>query len=429
MTTICDLSIVLLPLSSIMKKLCFLATTIMLLVCAQTFAQTDSIEGQNSIEGHDSIEFSLLTCAPGNEIYSLFGHTAIRYRNITHQRDWTFNYGVFNFKQKNFALRFATGKTDYELGVFDYDDFKKDYIKTGRSITEQVLNLTPEEKVMLEATLFENARKENRTYRYNYFYRNCTTEARDKILSLVHLHDISITDKRLSFRDAIHLYTNNYPWSELAMDLCIGIQADRIQEARYLCFLPDLLMAIIGSAHITHGSSKIEPLVKDEHTLSVNVAKSEEKGFPLNPLQCMAVVAIVIVVFFFYEFKKEKFFVGIDIILLAFLGIVGCVLTIIMIGEHPCVRYNLNILLMNPLAFLTIPFVIIADKKKYHSRWWKYFELVFVILIMADIIGIQDIPIVVEIMASFLLIRSLERRILMNKGVFLDYQKKKNDKK
>ena len=37
-----------------------------------------SVQSQST----DSIRFSLLTCAPGTEIYSLFGHTAIRYEKL-----------------------------------------------------------------------------------------------------------------------------------------------------------------------------------------------------------------------------------------------------------------------------------------------------------------------------------------------------------
>ena len=52
-----------------------------------------SVQSQSA----DSIRFSLLTCAPGTEIYSLFGHTAIRYENYTRRIDVVFNYGMFSF--------------------------------------------------------------------------------------------------------------------------------------------------------------------------------------------------------------------------------------------------------------------------------------------------------------------------------------------
>ena len=77
----------------------------------------------------DSIEVGLLTCYPGSEVYSLYGHTAIRFHNISTNEDWTFNYGVFNFKQKFFVLKFAFGKTDYELGMFTMKAFLKEYNK------------------------------------------------------------------------------------------------------------------------------------------------------------------------------------------------------------------------------------------------------------------------------------------------------------
>ena len=75
----------------------------------------------------DSIRISLLTCASGEEIYSLFGHTAIRYENYTRGIDAVFNYGIFNFNAPNFILRFALGETDYQLGVTDYERFAAEY--------------------------------------------------------------------------------------------------------------------------------------------------------------------------------------------------------------------------------------------------------------------------------------------------------------
>ena len=39
----------------------------------------------------DSVEVSLLTCSPHDEIYSLYGHTAIRYHDLRTGEDWTFN--------------------------------------------------------------------------------------------------------------------------------------------------------------------------------------------------------------------------------------------------------------------------------------------------------------------------------------------------
>ena len=130
---------------------------------------------------NDSVRISLLTCAPGEEIYSLFGHTAIRYEEPAKGIDYVFNYGLFSFNTPNFILRFALGETDYILGVTSYDRFAAEYDYEERSVWQQTLNLLPEEKGKLLYLLEENCRPENRTYRYNFFYDNCATRPRDKI--------------------------------------------------------------------------------------------------------------------------------------------------------------------------------------------------------------------------------------------------------
>ena len=137
--------------------------------------------GQASANNNDSTRLSLLTCAPGEEIYSLFGHTAIRYENPSQGIDIVFNYGLFSFNTPNFIFRFSLGETDYQLGATDYERFAAEYAFFGRSVWQQTLNLTDEEKTELIRLLQENYRPENRVYRYNFFYDNCATRPRDKI--------------------------------------------------------------------------------------------------------------------------------------------------------------------------------------------------------------------------------------------------------
>ena len=127
----------------------------------------------------DSIRISLLTCASGEEIYSLFGHTAIRYENYTRSIDAVFNYGIFNFNAPNFILRFALGETDYQLGVTDYERFAAEYYYLNAMSGSKELNLTVQEKEKLIMLLEENYRPKNRIYRYNFFLRQlCHTSAR-----------------------------------------------------------------------------------------------------------------------------------------------------------------------------------------------------------------------------------------------------------
>ena len=140
------------------------------------FSLSQSIRGQE-----DNIKVSLMTCAPGTEIYALFGHTALRYEDTARGEDWVFNYGMFSFNTPHFIYRFVKGETDYELGVTRYPYFEGSYAMRGSSVYQQTLNLTISEKQELRRLLEENYLPKNRVYRYNFFYDNCTTRARDII--------------------------------------------------------------------------------------------------------------------------------------------------------------------------------------------------------------------------------------------------------
>ena len=129
----------------------------------------------------DSVKISLLTCAPGEIIYTLFGHTGIRYENPSRNIDVVLNYGLLNFGAPNFIWRFSLGKTDYELGIQSFERFKWEYDYYGRDVWQQTLNLSNDEKIELIRLLEEYYKHENRVYRYNFCYYNCATRLRDKI--------------------------------------------------------------------------------------------------------------------------------------------------------------------------------------------------------------------------------------------------------
>ena len=94
----------------------------------------------------DLAEISIITCAPGDELYSTFGHTAIRVKDPVKRIDNVYNYGTFNFETPNFYMKFLRGKLDYMLSVSPYKYFVISYMNENRWIKEQVLNLSISQK-------------------------------------------------------------------------------------------------------------------------------------------------------------------------------------------------------------------------------------------------------------------------------------------
>ena len=111
-------------------------------------------------------KFSVLTCAPGNEAYALYGHTGLRYCDEKKGIDMVFNYGYFDFDSPNFAWRFILGETDYMVGAVPYDIFCREYVERGTAVFAQELDMTPAQEDKLFSVLVENCRPQNRTYRY-----------------------------------------------------------------------------------------------------------------------------------------------------------------------------------------------------------------------------------------------------------------------
>ena len=340
------------------------------------------VAAQEDIPPMDSVEFSLLTCQPHDEVYSLYGHTAIRYHELRPGGlDWAFNYGVFDFKKPHFVARFVFGLTDYELGAYPYKYFVKEYRRFGSMVTEQVLNLTDEEKMALHDALAINLRPENKIYRYNYFYNNCTTKARDIIESCINgkVEYAGREDYTPSYRDMVHSMTRNNPWSRFGNDLLLGIKADWKTDLRQQEFLPGNLLYDFDHAQI-YSNGSYRPLIKERRIAVPAGVKIIESGFPLTPLACAAILLAVGIVIFFFEWRKKRVFVLWDVLLMITTGTIGIVLTLMLFSQHPTVSLNLQIILCNPLPWLFL-WPVIRGRE---TRYWKITAILAVLFLIGS---------------------------------------------
>ena len=201
----------------------------------------------------DSVVVSLITCSPGTLVYELYGHTALRVREVGAYRtsDWVFNYGTFSFAQPHFVWRFMLGQTDYQLGVLPYAYFYEEYVRSGRAIEEQRLNLTPEEEKKLVDALSTNLLPEHATYRYNFFYDNCTTRAINQIENAVKGKvEWGDCDSTQTLRDIVREYSASSPWNCFGQDLLLGSEADQPASLAKQMFAPLYAQRFVADAKI-----------------------------------------------------------------------------------------------------------------------------------------------------------------------------------
>lgn len=395
---------------------------ITILLCALACPRLRAAETTTPPED-DGIRLSLLTCGPGTEIYSLFGHTALRYEDRRRGIDAVFNYGLFSFDTPNFVLRFTLGETYYQLGATDYKYFLAEYQMTNRDVWQQTLNLSSEEKRQLIALLEENYRPENRVYLYNFFHDNCSTRPRDLVERTVkgRLHyadDMTTTDTGRSFRDIVHQYCKGHPWSQFGIDLCLGSEADRPISRRQMMFAPFYLKDFFATATLTDSTGiRAIPLVS--HTEQVVTASPEDKetGLPLpSPITCALILLAAVAAATWYGVRQGKSLWGIDLVLFLAAGLGGCILAfLVLLSKHPAVSPNYLLFVLHPLHLFCLPWMLkkIIRKEKSHYMMANLVVLTLFIVLWALIP--QKINLAVLPLALCLLVRSAGNLILSHK--------------
>ena len=349
----------------------------------------------------DSVEVSLLTCSPHEEIYSLYGHTALRWHDLRTQEDLAFNWGVFNFKKPYFVLRFVFGLTDYELGAVPMKYFMEEYRQVGSSVTEQILNLTAEEKRNLYLALVKNLQPENRIYRYNYFYDNCSTRPRDMIEQSVN-GEVKYTEREgftPSYRDMVRICTRNHPWATFGNDILLGVRADLATDRRQQEFLPDHLLYDFDRAQI-YANGDYRPLVKERRTIVPAGVQVIEPDFLFTPMECAYALLVISLIIIAIEWRKKKTFRLWDTLLMVAQGLVGLVLFVMLFSQHPTTSTNLQLLLFNPLPFFFLPAVIRGRA----TRWWILQAALFTLFMIGSLF--QNYAEGMIIVALCLLLRS-----------------------
>ncbi len=350
-------------------------------------------------------KISILTCDPGKDVYSMYGHTAIRVSDAEQNLDVVFNYGVFSFDSPNFMYRFAKGQTDYLMIGQKFSSFIPEYQEEKRSVYEQVLNLSPEGKNRLFQALLQNVRLENREYRYNFFKDNCATRVRDMIErntgSTVHFTENHPTE---SYRGLIKKFHHSFRWIDLGIDLLVGKKADEPVSAYGQMFLPEYLMNQFANAEITV-DGKPQPLVQETHTLLEYPNSKLDSDWPW-PALFFGLFFILILSLSFRGYLRSKKDDRIDYWLFSLSGFAGLIIGwFTLYSEHPAMSPNYNLLWAFPLNLF---FAFLWTVKKWRKQTQNYFFLTGILLILSLVIGQGFNP------AVYLIILTLLVRVVIN---------------
>lgn len=348
---------------------------------------------------------SILTCNPGNDVAEMYGHSAIRVNDPATGIDAVFNYGVYSFEKPNFLYRFAKGQTDYLMIGLRFSSFWPEYEQSKRTIYEQVLNLPAEGKDKLFQALMENAKPENREYRYNFFMDNCATRVRDMIERNAGV-PVQFSDNHPmeSYRDLIKKFHHSFRWFDLGIDLLVGKKAEQPVTAYGQMFLPEYLMDQFARAEITM-DGKTQPLVRETRALFEYPNNKLNSSLPWPTLVFGIIFLLVAGISIRSYLRKQKVYWP-DYLLFTLTGLAGLIIGwFTLFSEHPAVSPNFNLLWALPTNLL---FAGIWAIKKWRSKTRYYFWIAGVALLLSFVSGQQFNP------AVYFIILTLLTRVVLN---------------
>ncbi len=352
---------------------------------------------------------SLLVCAPGDEIYSYWGHAAIRVIDPMTGMDTVFHYGAFDFGSSylKFSWRFAKGETDYEIAKQRMGSFMREFYEEKRSVREYLLDFTPQEKQFLYDALVENYKPENRIYRYDQFFDNCATRLRVQIEKTVkgQIQYDKSGDERLSFRDLNDKYVAGNSWSGLGINLALGNPTDRITTFSEKMFLPDYLGNDMSKAIVT----------RDGHQMPLISGSSMIIQAPLPDNSFSFTSPAVVILFFFlvtagltvWERKKRKRFIWLDVTIFAAFGIAALILCFTtFISVMTWTKWNLNLIWAWPTHLLVAVLWFFPSLRPKLTWYMKLTSVVLILFLISMFFLPQSFHWLVVPICLMLLIRT-----------------------
>ncbi len=308
----------------------------------------------------EDARFFLVTCDPGEAVYELHGHSAIRVLDESSNVDAIFNWGIFDpgDSEMDFSITFAKGKMDYELQRQPLEWFLSIYQAQGREVRQQELNLNEDQKRKMWENLLLNDTPGKRKYRYDFFFKNCATLCRDAVADVGRTQlkwGSHLEAGKRTFRELIDDNLQYQPWSDFGIDLALGSRIDRNVQNEELMFLPLKMEEIFASSSING-----QPLVLESTILSNGTFERKKPGFWGGPNFTFWGLLLMGIALWFFKMHKAQ--VAFDILFFTVMAFTGFLILFLWFGtEHTTTDKNYNLIWASPLH-LMMPLLLVFAK-------------------------------------------------------------------
>jgi hypothetical protein len=221
--------------------------------------------GKSSVVSSDSSNFvkaSMLVISPGNAIYSVFGHSAIRMQCPSKGLDYCFTFemesGLGGY------VKFFGGQAKARFVAVPTKEYLTEYQREKRGVKQFTLNLTPHEKQELWRQL-DNDMLAGAHRKFNLIQNNCASTSMLMIESVLWEEEIEFVKLPVQMTylngDLLRYYSRKSPWGQFIFMTLFGSEADVFWNQEYR-MSPELLPEILNHAQIKSlQSGKSRPLL------------------------------------------------------------------------------------------------------------------------------------------------------------------------
>jgi len=339
-------------------------------------------------------QLSIITCAPYDELYAAFGHSALRVSDPKNRIDQVYNWGTFDYKTDYFYVKFSRGKLNYMLSVYPYENFLKSYIHEKRWVKEQILNLDSADRQLVFDYAEKNALEENRYYRYDFFYDNCATRIKD-VLKMTLGDRLKIGKSGLpegtTYRDMLHLYLTEKQAVEFGIDVVLGLPADKVVTDEEATFLPDYLEKVFQNSQIETADG-LKPIVLKYHYLYKPSEPEVTNNKDITLVEILWIFLGIVALLSAFELKKKLNLRHLDYALFFIFGMIGLLISLLWLAtDHTATVNNLNIAWAMPLHLAAVFILVRERKRKLMSKYFFSFGIFMFLFVALSFILPQDI--------------------------------------
>ncbi|MBK7764156.1 MAG: DUF4105 domain-containing protein [Bacteroidetes bacterium] len=329
------------------------------------------------------LKISIITCGSGEDLYACYGHSAIRIIDTCAGSDRVYNYGTFNFGDPQFYWKFTRGKLPYYLNIETFDRFMYTYIQEGRKVDEQILELSESDAQQIQAFLENNAKPENKYYRYDFLFDNCSTRIRDifpKLFGERFQMGEAMESDSCSFRTILNYYERNLHWTRTGVNLLMSHRVDEKMSNEQSMFLPYYLMRGFAGAYLD--GNKLVALSQELLPDRIEIKHEVNQAKYFLWIFCIAI--------FILSFNKtlQPYLLYFDVFLFMILGLLGCFMLFMWLGtEHQVCEWNRNLFWAFPLH-LAFAFMIARNSTQV-AKYARYASWLIVLSFFYEFIAEQ----------------------------------------